>query len=228
MLLAVGGSGLGVCVTPPVRVTPGATGKCPTLVWTRPQPARCGSGQPAARSPLAVGGAGLGECGAVFIWAVPGTAGKGPTLVSTRQRSAGSGTRQGSKRAARRRQSVARRARRSSPQGCGRNGRDGLTLVWTCQRSAGCGPLCGSRQQAARATLAVGGARLGECKAAPLWAVPGAPGKPGRGPTHVWTGPLPASCGSRQPAVRAPLAVGRAGLQEGKAAPLRAVPGATG
>ena len=131
----------------------------------------------------------------------------------------------GIKRAARRRQSGARRARRSSPQGCARSGREGPTLVWTCQRSAGCGPLCRSRQQAARVPLAVGEARLGECKAAPHRAVPGAQGK---GPTLVWTGTRPAGCRSRQPAAGAQLAVGGAWLRESKAAPHRAVPGATG
>jgi len=55
----------------------------------------------------------------------------------------------------------------------------------------------------ARALLAIGGAGLGECDAAPHRAVPGAAGK---GPTFVGTSPRPSGCVSGHQVARAPPA----------------------
>jgi hypothetical protein len=111
----------------------------------------------------------------------------------------------GSESAARLRRSGARGVRSSSSPGCA--------------RSSGQGSHCwGSRPAACRMLIMLSGnksaarlrwSRLGECNAAPLWAVPGAAGE---GPTSVKTGPwlrrgMPdADQTSRQPERRSPVA----------------------
>ena len=146
----------------------------------RPAACRGQIGHLAARAPLADGGAGLGGCEAAPLRALPASPGKGPTLVWTGPRHAGADRVSGSKNTARLRR---RSSLRAVPGAAGK----GPTRVWTGPRPAG----CGSGHLAARASLAGGGAGLGEYDSAPLRALPGVVGK---GPTLVWTGPLPAWC----------------------------------